>query len=78
MIKYDRRGNVETMSECSECTDATSVSGASAFGNRKELHELATSLGLASINELHQQRFRVDRRKLENMLMGKLSFAISN
>lgn len=61
----------ETMSETSEGTGTTSVSGKSGFDGREELRDLAAVLGIADPDEVHQDRFRVDRRKLEHMLLGK-------
>lgn len=61
----------ETMSETSEGTGTTSVSGKSGFESREELRDLAAVLGIADPEELQQDRFRVDRRKLEHMLLGE-------
>ncbi|XP_012263434.2 protein bicaudal C isoform X1 [Athalia rosae] len=60
----------DTMSETSEGTATTSVSGKSEFYSREELKDLAASLGIADPEDLHQDRFRIDRRKLEQMLIG--------
>lgn len=60
---------IDTMSEVSEGTTNTSVSGrCSTFSN--DLHDLATQLGMSGPEQLYQDRFRVDRRKLEIMLRG--------
>lgn len=56
------------MSETSEGTTTTSVSGKSGF---EELRDLAALLGISDPDDLHQERFRVDRRKLEQMLLGE-------
>ena len=72
VIQADRRSAAETMSETSEGTATTSLSGQSGFESREDLRDLANFLGLANVEELHQERFRVDRRKLEQMLIGKI------
>ncbi|XP_011695731.1 PREDICTED: protein bicaudal C isoform X1 [Wasmannia auropunctata] len=64
------RRAAETMSETSEGTATTSVSGKSGFESREELRDLAALLGISDPEDLHQERFRVDRRKLEQMLLG--------
>lgn len=66
VIQNERRA-METMSETSEGTAATSVSGKSG----EELHDIAAVLGIVNPDDLHQDRFRVDRRKLEQMLIGE-------
>ncbi|XP_031849629.1 protein bicaudal C isoform X2 [Nomia melanderi] len=65
VIQNERRA-METMSETSEGTAATSVSGKSG----EELHDIAAVLGIGNPDDLYQDRFRVDRRKLEQMLIG--------
>ncbi|XP_076654315.1 protein bicaudal C isoform X2 [Halictus rubicundus] len=65
VIQHERR-TTETMSETSEGTAATSVSGKSG----EELRDIAAVLGIGNPDDLHQDRFRVDRRKLEQMLLG--------
>ncbi|XP_015437107.1 PREDICTED: protein bicaudal C isoform X2 [Dufourea novaeangliae] len=69
VIQNERRAT-ETMSETSEGTAATSVSGKSGFESREELRDIAAVLGIGNPDDLHQERFRVDRRKLEQMLLG--------
>lgn len=64
------RRAAETMSETSEGTATTSVSGKSGFESREELRDLAAELDIDP-EDLHQERFRVDRRKLEQMLLGE-------
>lgn len=66
----EQRRTAETMSETSEGTATTSVSGKSGFESREDLRDLATILGIGD-EDLHQERFRVDRRKLEQMLLGE-------
>lgn len=41
----------------------------SSLGSREDLSELAASLGLTSA-ELSQDRFRVDRKRLEALIFG--------
>ncbi|KAL1497280.1 hypothetical protein ABEB36_008272 [Hypothenemus hampei] len=61
--------NSDTMSEISE--SGTTTSGwASRWDSREDLRDLVTKLGLNDISELYQERFRVDRFKLEKMLIG--------
>ncbi|XP_043676890.1 protein bicaudal C isoform X2 [Vespula pensylvanica] len=69
VIQTERRA-AETMSETSEGTATSSISGKSGFESREELRDLAAVLGIANPEDLHQDRFRVDRRKLEQMLQG--------
>ena len=69
VIQNERRAT-ETMSETSEGTVGTSVSGKSGFESREELRDIAAVLGIGNPDDLHQERFRVDRRKLEQMLLG--------
>lgn len=70
VIQSERRAT-ETMSETSEGTAATSVSGKSSYESREELRDIAALLGISDPDDLHQDRFRVDRRKLEQMLLGE-------
>ncbi|XP_070171625.1 protein bicaudal C homolog 1-B isoform X2 [Polyergus mexicanus] len=72
----EQRRAAETMSETSEGTATTSVSGKSGFESREDLRDLATMLGIGD-EDLHQERFRVDRRKLEQMLLGDVKPADS-
>ncbi|KDR18180.1 hypothetical protein L798_06930, partial [Zootermopsis nevadensis] len=68
----DQKGS-DTLSEVSDGgTAGTSVSGqGSSYGESSEnLRELVTTLGLSAIDELYEERFRVDRRKLEHMILG--------
>lgn len=67
----EQRRAAETMSETSEGTATTSVSGKSGYESREELRDLAVLLGISDPEDLHQERFRVDRRKLEQMLLGE-------
>ncbi|XP_050471589.1 protein bicaudal C isoform X7 [Bombus huntii] len=69
VIQNERKAT-ETMSETSEGTMTTSVSGKSGFESRQELFDIAAVLGIGNPDDLLQERFRVDRRKLEQMLLG--------
>ncbi|XP_043795271.1 protein bicaudal C homolog 1-B isoform X2 [Apis laboriosa] len=69
VIQNERRA-METMSETSEGTMTTSISGKSGFESRDELCDIAAVLGIGNPDDLLQERFRVDRRKLEQMLLG--------
>lgn len=56
----------DTLSEISETGTATS-----GWETRDELRELVIKIGLNDVSDLYQERFRVDRKKLEQMLSGK-------
>jgi hypothetical protein len=58
---------MDSMSEVSEGTTGTSVSGRGSCHSEK-LQDFALQLGLSGADQLFQERFRVDRRKLEVML----------
>lgn len=61
--------NSDTMSEVSE--SGTGTSGwTSCWDSREDLRDFVTKLGLKDASDLHQDRFRVDRKKLEQMLSG--------
>nr|CAD7424018.1 unnamed protein product [Timema monikensis] len=62
----------DTVSEISDCgTGGTSASGQGSLYEdmREDLQNLANLLGI-DVSELYEERFRVDRRKLEKLLMG--------
>ncbi|KAG8258929.1 hypothetical protein J6590_021723 [Homalodisca vitripennis] len=59
----------DSMSEVSEGTTGTSVSTRGSTYS-EDLQDLARHLGLSGPDQLAQDRFRVDRRKLEVMLRG--------
>lgn len=72
----DQKGS-DTLSEVSDGgTAGTSCSGqGSSYGGSSEnLRDLAATLGLSGIDELYEERFRVDRRKLEHMILGMNTF----
>lgn len=75
VIQNERRA-METMSETSEGTMTTSISGKSGFESRDELCDIAAVLGIGNPDDLLQERFRVDRRKLEQMLLGESRLVI--
>lgn len=54
----------------------TSISGKSGFESRDELCDIAAVLGIGNPDDLLQERFRVDRRKLEQMLLGESRLVI--
>ncbi|XP_050313749.1 protein bicaudal C-like isoform X2 [Anthonomus grandis grandis] len=59
--------NSDTMSEISESGTATS-GWASRWDSREDLRNLASKLGLNDVSDLYQERFKVNRPKLEKML----------
>lgn len=63
---------MDTMSEVSEGTTGTSVSGRGSTYS-EDLHDFALQIGLSGPDQLYQDRFRVDRRKLELMIRGVFS-----
>jgi hypothetical protein len=63
--------NSDTLSEVSESGTATSGFNSN-WGSREELRDFVAKHGLKDISDLYQDRFRVDRKKLEQMLSGEL------
>ncbi|EFA07761.1 Protein bicaudal C-like Protein [Tribolium castaneum] len=61
--------NSDTQSEVSESGTATSGFNSN-WGSREELRDFVAKHGLKDISDLYQDRFRVDRKKLEQMLSG--------
>lgn len=56
----------------SDAVSEVSTRGSSMYSDsREDLRDLAASLGLPDVDHLCQDRFRVDRRKLEHMLLGE-------
>lgn len=53
------------LTQASESGTSNSVTSA------EDLQKLAVILGLNSAEDVYQERFRVDRRRLETMLAGK-------
>ncbi|KAJ8977395.1 hypothetical protein NQ317_013299 [Molorchus minor] len=63
----DMNRNSDTLSEVSE--SGTTTSGwNSNWDSREELRDFVNKLGLKDVSDLYQDRFRVDRKKLEQML----------
>ncbi|XP_065223706.1 protein bicaudal C homolog 1 isoform X2 [Planococcus citri] len=68
----------DTLSEISEAsTTGTERSSCYSSDYRDELQEFATSLGFNNVKDLPTERFRVNRKKLELMLLGKADCAKS-
>lgn len=67
----DVKASSDTLSEISETGTATS-GWTSGWDSREDLRDLITKIGVQDVNDLYQDRFRVDRRKLEHMLIGNL------
>lgn len=68
--------SVDNLSEVSEAgTGRTgSTSGRSAYS--ENLEDLRTLLGLAEDEEVFFDRFHIDRKKLEEMILSKFSFSL--
>lgn len=73
----DSRGS-DALSDVPDSETGTSVSGRTSWDSREELRDLVTILGLQKVEDLYQERFRVDRKKLEHMLLGKFSILNSS
>ncbi|XP_056634599.1 protein bicaudal C [Diorhabda sublineata] len=63
----DVNKNSDTLSEASETTTSEWTSS---WDSKEEMRDLLAKLGLKEVSDLHQDRFRVDRKKLEQMLTG--------
>ncbi|RZC40327.1 bicaudal C, partial [Asbolus verrucosus] len=61
--------NSDTLSEVSESGTATSGFNSN-WSSREELRDFVAKHGLKDVSDLYQERFRVDRKKLEQMLSG--------
>lgn len=62
----------DTLSEISEAS-TTGTERSSCYSDyRDELQDFATNLGYKNADELYFDRFKVDRKRLECMLLGKL------
>lgn len=66
----------DTLSEISE-TGTVNSEWTSGWDSREDLRDLALKIGLQDVSDLFQDRFRVDRKKLEHMLIGKNTFFCS-
>lgn len=71
----DVNKNCDTLSEVSESGTGTSGWNSN-WDSREELQDLIAKLGLRDVADLYQDRFRVDRKKLEQMLTGELNIFI--
>lgn len=58
----DTKSGSDTLSEISENSQ---------WDSREDLRDLVAKTGVQDASELHQDRFKVDRKKLEHMLLGK-------
>ncbi|XP_008473848.1 protein bicaudal C-like [Diaphorina citri] len=71
MMKFESRP-LDTRSEISESgTTNTSGNGSTYNARYEELTGLAHSLGLTSKDELYEDHFRIDRKKLEDVILGR-------
>lgn len=71
-MKFENRP-LDTRSEISESgTTNTSGNGSTYNARYEELTGLAHSLGLTSKDELYEDHFRIDRKKLEDLILGEL------
>ncbi|XP_025829225.1 protein bicaudal C homolog 1 [Agrilus planipennis] len=66
----DLKTNSDTLSEISETGTGTSGWGSGWEDCREDLVDFIAKIGLREGEELYQVRFRVDRKKLEHMLIG--------
>ncbi|CAH2092625.1 unnamed protein product [Euphydryas editha] len=66
LSEFKGSSDKDTMSEASESGTSNSVTSA------EDLQKLAVILGLNSAEDVYQERFRVDRRRLEAMLADNL------
>lgn len=63
----DTKSGSDTLSEISENSQ---------WDSREDLRDLVAKTGVQDASELHQDRFKVDRKKLEHMLLGKSHHAL--
>ncbi|XP_026321181.1 protein bicaudal C homolog 1 [Hyposmocoma kahamanoa] len=66
LSEFKNNSDKDTVSEASESGTSNSVTSA------EDLQKLAVILGLNSAEDVYQERFRVDRRRLETMLADNL------
>ncbi|XP_052751164.1 protein bicaudal C homolog 1-A isoform X2 [Galleria mellonella] len=66
LSEFKNNSDKDTVSEASESGTSNSVTSA------EDLQKLAVILGLNSADDVYQERFRVDRRRLETMLAENL------
>lgn len=62
--------NSDTQSEVSETGTCTSGWNSN-WDSREELQDFVIKIGLNDVSDLYQDRFKVDRKKLEQMLSGE-------
>ncbi|GJQ80050.1 putative RNA binding protein [Trypoxylus dichotomus] len=60
----------DTVSEIGSESGTTTSGWTSGWDSREDLRDFATKIGLKDVAELYQERFRVNRKKLEQMLSG--------
>ncbi|KAB0796661.1 hypothetical protein PPYR_10722 [Photinus pyralis] len=65
----DVKSASDTLSEVSETGTGTS-DWTSGWDSKEDLRDFITKIGVQDVNDLYQDRFRVDRKKLEHMLIG--------
>lgn len=66
----DQKGS-DTLSEIGSESGTTTSGWTSGWDSREDLRDFATKIGLKDVTDLYQDRFRVNRKKLEQMLSGK-------
>lgn len=64
--------NVKDWDTTSEVSDSgtTTSERSSCWDSKEDLKEFAAQIGLDDVSGLYQERFRVDRKKIEKMLSG--------
>ncbi|KAK5641945.1 hypothetical protein RI129_010492 [Pyrocoelia pectoralis] len=67
----DVKAASDTLSEISETGTGTS-DWTSGWDSKEDLRDFITKIGVQDVNDLYQDRFRVDRKKLEHMLIGNV------
>lgn len=68
-----RGHDLKSFDEKSDISESgTGTSGwASCCDSREDLRDFVTKLGIKDVSNLYQDRFKVDRKKMEQMLSGK-------
>lgn len=67
---HDLKSFDEKSDDISESETGTS-GWASCCDSREDLRDFVTKLGIKDVSNLYQDRFKVDRKKLELMLSGR-------
>lgn len=70
LVQDGLKANSDTLSEISE-TGTGTLTWNSCYDSREDLREFANKIGLKDASELYQETFKVDRKKLEQMLIGE-------